>query len=163
MWIGDDDYPPEALKDNIEGNVSFVLTVGPDGLPSECKVTGTSGSALLDDTACSLLIKRARFEPARDAQDQPVSATYTNRVRWVLPRTVPAPKESNVELSFVITKDGSVTDCNLVDAKGVPAETIGHLTDPCIRTEYDPYLDDLGNPVARKVTMRTSVTSEPVK
>jgi protein TonB len=162
-WITSEDYPPDALRDDRAGTVSFMLTVGSDGLPKECKVTGTSGSAELDDTACRLIMERARFTAARDATGTTVPSVFVSRVRWVLPKTRKPPQPFSVELSFVIEKDGSVSGCTLVDAKGVPAEGMPRLTDPCMVDAYDPLLDDNGKPVARKVTLRTSAVIEPVK
>jgi hypothetical protein len=140
-----------------------MLKVGADGLPKDCKITGTSGSSLLDDTACKLIMERARFTAARDEAGAPVASVYLNRIRWVLPETRTPPKPFNVELSFVIEKDGSVSGCTLIDAKGVDAERLPRLTDPCTVDKYDHYLDDKGHPVDRRVILKTSASIKPVK
>jgi protein TonB len=60
--------------------------VGPDGRVTDCTVTGSSGSPDLDATACAKIRSRARFNPATDGEGQPTSGTYSNAVRWVIPK-----------------------------------------------------------------------------
>jgi periplasmic protein TonB len=81
-WVTNDDYPPSAQRDGVEGTTGFSLAVGADGKVTSCSVTSSSGSSLLDDTACRLLTRRARFNPAKDANGTPIAATYNNRFRW---------------------------------------------------------------------------------
>ena len=63
----------------------FRLTVGTDGRVSECSVTSSSGSSTLDAATCKLITRRARFTPAKDADGNPVTDTYSNRIRWQIP------------------------------------------------------------------------------
>ena len=81
-WVTNDDYPPSAQRDGVEGVTAFALAVGPDGKVTGCSVTASSGSSLLDDTACRLLTRRARFNAAKDASGAGVAATYRGRFRW---------------------------------------------------------------------------------
>jgi protein TonB len=84
-WATDADYPSRALRANEQGTTGFRVTVGPDGRVTDCQVTSSSGSAELDATTCTLVTRRARFKPA--LQDgQPVAASYSNRIRWVVPK-----------------------------------------------------------------------------
>jgi protein TonB len=53
---------------------------------TNCTVTGSSGSALLDSTACSLLRRRARFTPAEDASGNKIPANYSGKFRWEIPK-----------------------------------------------------------------------------
>nr|WP_302053866.1 energy transducer TonB [Sphingomonas tagetis] len=84
-WVTDDDYPPEALRQGWQGTVGFTLEVGPNGRPHACHVTTSSGTKLLDDAACALLMKRARFVPARDGTGNAVSAKFSSRFTWRIP------------------------------------------------------------------------------
>lgn len=84
-WVMNQDYPKEAIKAREHGLTSFVLDVDRDGKVTGCTLTLSSGSALLDATTCSLLTRRARFVPARDARGKRVPATYRNRFNWMLP------------------------------------------------------------------------------
>ena len=81
-WVTNDDYPPSAQRDGVEGTTGFALAVGPDGRVTSCSVTSSSGSSILDDTACRLLQRRARFNPAKDASGNAIAFTYASRFRW---------------------------------------------------------------------------------
>jgi len=37
---------------------------------------------VLDDTACRLLQRRAKFNPAKDAGGNAITATFRSRFRW---------------------------------------------------------------------------------
>ena len=81
-----DDYPMAAIRNEEQGMVQFRITVAPDGRVSDCTIIASSGSAALDRASCSIVARRARFEPARDASGQPVGDSMTSRVRWELPQ-----------------------------------------------------------------------------
>ena len=88
-WATTNDYPSVALQQEIEGTSGFSLTVGPDGRVSDCVITQSSGSPELDETTCTNVTRRARFEPALDASGTPTTGKYANRIRWQIPRFVP--------------------------------------------------------------------------
>jgi len=85
-WATANDYPSRALREEREGTTGFRVTVGPDGRVTDCQVTSSSGSPDLDSTACDKIRQRARFNPATDGEGQPTTGTYSNRVRWVIPK-----------------------------------------------------------------------------
>jgi TonB family protein len=80
-----DDYPMEALRREEQGTVAFRLSIGRRGNVTDCVVTSSSGSAVLDDATCDILESRAKYEPARDAEGKRISDEDTGRIRWVLP------------------------------------------------------------------------------
>ena len=80
-WSTRNDYPDWLTGG--EQVVAFELTIDTVGSISDCRITESSGSRLLDNTTCSLLRTRARFKAARDADGNPTQGTYTNRVRWI--------------------------------------------------------------------------------
>jgi protein TonB len=84
-WVTNNDYPPAALRAGESGVTGFRLDVGPDGRVTNCSVTSSSGSSTLDDAACRLLMRRARFNPAEDASGAKIAAAYSSRFRWELP------------------------------------------------------------------------------
>ena len=84
-WATNEDYPPEAMRDEREGTSGFRLMIAPSGLPRTCEIISSSGHADLDATTCRLLMERARFRPGRDAAGRPVGGTYSNRIRWQIP------------------------------------------------------------------------------
>jgi protein TonB len=85
-WATTDDYPSRALREEREGVTRFSVTVGPDGRVQSCSVTGSSGSPDLDDAACRAIQRRARFNPATDGEGNPTTGTYSNSVRWQIPK-----------------------------------------------------------------------------
>ena len=85
-WATTNDYPTRALREEREGTTSFRVTVGPDGRVTGCTITSSSGSPDLDEATCSNVTRRARFNPATDGEGQPTSGSYSNRVRWVIPK-----------------------------------------------------------------------------
>jgi protein TonB len=83
--ITQDDYPPASIRLEEHGAVGFSVTVSAGGLPTRCDIIASSGFANLDSRTCALVLQRARFEPARTASGQAVSATFQQTVRWTLP------------------------------------------------------------------------------
>jgi len=83
--FSNDDYPQSALRNEESGTTSVRLSIGTDGRVTDCQVTRSSGSTALDNTTCSILRRRARFTPAKDSAGNPISDSYSQTVRWVLP------------------------------------------------------------------------------
>ena len=84
-WVTNDDYPAAALRAEQAGTTGFRLDVDATGKVTNCTVTSSSGSALLDNTACSLLKRRARFNAAEDASGNKIPAPYSSRFTWKIP------------------------------------------------------------------------------
>jgi protein TonB len=85
-WATTDDYPSRALREEREGVTRFTLQVNAEGRVTDCTVTGSSGSPDLDEAACRALTRRARFKPATKGDGQEVPGTYSNSVRWQIPK-----------------------------------------------------------------------------
>jgi periplasmic protein TonB len=85
-WATTNDYPSRALREEREGTSGFRVTVGPDGKVTDCQITSSSGHADLDAAACDNIRRRARFTPAMDGDGNPTTGSYSNRVRWVIPK-----------------------------------------------------------------------------
>lgn len=85
-WANEEDYPAMDLRMNHEGVVRFQLAIGADGRVSGCTVIQSSGWPGLDSATCMLVSKRARFTPAQDESGQPMAGSYSNAIRWVIPR-----------------------------------------------------------------------------
>lgn len=84
-WATTNDYPSRALREEREGTTGFRVTVGPDGRVTDCQITSSSGHPDLDEATCSNVRRRARFTPALSG-GQPTTGSYSNRVRWVIPK-----------------------------------------------------------------------------
>ncbi len=84
-WANTNDYPSRALQQEREGTTGFRVTVGTDGRVIDCQITSSSGHPDLDAATCTNVKRRARFAPALQ-NGQPVQGSYSNRVRWQIPK-----------------------------------------------------------------------------
>lgn len=76
------DYPNAALRSGQQGMVWVELSIDAAGKPVFCEIVHSSGFSALDDKSCFILMKRARFAPARDAAGQPIASLYRSRMDW---------------------------------------------------------------------------------
>lgn len=58
------------------GRIDARVRVEPNGRASACDVQRSYGDRAADDITCRLIMERAVFEPARDAQGRPVASWY---------------------------------------------------------------------------------------
>lgn len=84
--LKDSDYPLAAGEQGISGVVGVRFVVAVDGRVPQCRVTRSSGSPLLDDTTCRLIVERYRFKPAHDAQGRPFESQIVENEEWVIER-----------------------------------------------------------------------------
>jgi periplasmic protein TonB len=84
-WITNDDYPPGALREERSGVSGISWTINEQGRVENCRVTSSSGSPDLDDTACRLVTRRGRYAPAKDQAGNPMRQTASIRFRWTIP------------------------------------------------------------------------------
>jgi protein TonB len=84
-WITDADYRTIWINRGLEGTARFTLAIDASGRVSDCTITGSTGHAQLDAATCELLSRRARFEPARDANGEKVAGRFSSSVRWTIP------------------------------------------------------------------------------
>jgi protein TonB len=82
--ISNADYPASAIRAEASGTTRVSIQVGANGRVAGCSVTGSSGNSALDQTACSLIQRRFRYQPATRG-GQPVASTVSRSVTWVLP------------------------------------------------------------------------------
>jgi protein TonB len=85
-WVTYQDYPAAALRAREQGVVGFRLDVDATGKVTDCTITRSTRSPVLDETSCGLLRRRGRFVPASDAHGQPVAGTWENRFEWQILR-----------------------------------------------------------------------------
>jgi TonB family protein len=90
-WVTTDDYPDVAIRRGREGTTGYRLSIGTDGKPFRCDITAASGTAEIDAATCRAVMKRARFEPARDVDGTPLIAVYRASVNFSIPGRRPAP------------------------------------------------------------------------
>lgn len=79
IWVGVDDYPVRALRNDVQGNVVVTFDITADGRARNCSVETSSGAAILDAVPCRLIVRRARFEPAsaEDGSAHDTKARYS--------------------------------------------------------------------------------------
>lgn len=84
-WVTTNDYPTRDLRQGNEGTAEFTLTVGTDGRVTDCRITRSTGHTGLDQATCGKVSQRARFTPARNENNQPMTGTFSSRITWVIP------------------------------------------------------------------------------
>lgn len=85
-WANSNDYPSRALREEREGVTRFRVVVNAEGRVDSCSISSSSGHSDLDEATCKNIQRRARFRPALDANGNPMQGTYSNAVRWQIPR-----------------------------------------------------------------------------
>ena len=85
-WATNDDYPARAMREEREGTTGFRVTYNAEGRVTACDVTSSSGHADLDAETCKLIQRRGRFNPGKDRAGNPTGGSYSNRIRWQIPR-----------------------------------------------------------------------------
>lgn len=80
-----DDYPAEALMENVEGAVQYTLLIDEKGAVKACDPILATDAPLLELMGCQVILARARFKPATDASGNPARQTLiTPPIRWTL-------------------------------------------------------------------------------
>ena len=82
-WMTSSDYPATFLAANHSGLVNFRLEIGVQGEVLGCFVISQTTPSDFEAVTCRLLMKRAKFDPALDADGKPVKTYYINSVRWL--------------------------------------------------------------------------------
>jgi periplasmic protein TonB len=85
-WQSTNDYPSRALREGREGTVYFSILVGPDGKGKSCTVITSSGHSDLDQAACATAMRRATFNPAKDADGNPIDGVFRSSMTYKIPR-----------------------------------------------------------------------------
>lgn len=84
-WITTNDYRTIWINREWTGTARFDLSISASGRVTDCQITRSTGYSALDNATCSLIAKRARFEPATDASGKKVAGSYSSSIRWELP------------------------------------------------------------------------------
>ena len=84
-WITTNDYRSNWINREWTGTARFDLRISANGCVTDCQITRSTGHSALDNATCSLIAKRARFEPATDASGNKIAGSYSSSIRWELP------------------------------------------------------------------------------
>lgn len=179
-WATANDYPSRALQQEREGTTGFSVTVGPDGRVADCVITESSGSSDIDEATCSNVQRRARFEPALDANGNPTTGKYANRVRWQIPDSIPQisfprgpmmlgsrwarvgptdfptlalteKRSGKVKIELAISPLGAVAGCNVIESSTHADLDAESCKIASTKARFDPALDLAGQPTAGRV------------
>lgn len=84
-WVTTEDYRGNWIRQEMTGRARFRLEIAADGRVANCAITGSSGHPALDAATCALVSERAKFQPARGSEGEPVTGSYSNAIDWRLP------------------------------------------------------------------------------
>lgn len=84
-WLTDRDYRASWARRELTGTAGFRLDIAVDGRVTGCRIVKSTGHGQLDEATCDLLPQRAKFEPARGTNGEPVAGQYSGTVLWKLP------------------------------------------------------------------------------
>lgn len=146
-----DDMPAYVQIDGINRFVSTRTTVNSDGKTQDCTAERGSGDPKLDALTCAIILKRAKFQPAKWVDGSPAYSVLRAPVSWTiggpateseLQRAYPADMELSVnqlpsgarprtKLSLMLAVDvnGAVVDCGQMPpvSKYAPATAFPQL------------------------------------
>jgi periplasmic protein TonB len=77
-----DDAPDYIREQGIGGTVGVRYQIEADGRVSACEVTRSSGHPALDDVTCREIMRRFRFDPARDPRGNKVPSVMIQNHIW---------------------------------------------------------------------------------
>ena len=100
-WATPGDYPRTALRQSRGGYVGFRIAVSSEGDPTRCEVTYKSGHDDLDALTCQLIMRRARFSPAQDADGKKSLSVFRSTITWWvegITQMNPKPPSSDLDL-----------------------------------------------------------------
>lgn len=155
------DYPVESWVADETGETSFTLFVDASGAVTDCTITSSSGSQALDDKICEIAVERAEFDPATDAEGNPVAGQFETSHRWDK-REPEFPGSAAIHVEFTLTEEGKVENCNIVKMDGMLSERTRRSIErePCPGSRRGVralYRDEQGNPVAKDVSLKVEV------
>lgn len=79
-------FPPNLSMNRISGAVQLRMTVDTRGRVQDCVVQGSTGVRQFGEHSCDKLERWARFEPAKDAQGNPVSVSFRTAIMFIIYR-----------------------------------------------------------------------------
>lgn len=84
-WITTADYRSTWIRRELTGTARFALQIDAGGRVTDCRITGSTGHAALDQATCALIERRAVFTPAKGTDGKVTAGTYSSSVNWQIP------------------------------------------------------------------------------
>ena len=75
-------YPSSMLSEGRQAIVWARVTVGIDGRGAQCAVQSTMNDTEFNEVACNLLLEHGRWQPALDAQSQPIVSYWVGSITY---------------------------------------------------------------------------------
>ena len=101
-----DDMPAYVQIAGITRFVPTRTTIGEDGIARDCSVERSSGDGKLDAYTCAIILKRAKFQPAKWPDGTPAYGVLRLPVTWAIGEQ---PSEKEVQAAFPADMDVSVS------------------------------------------------------
>lgn len=79
-WVSSADYPFAMAAVGKRAIVQFRLSIDPAGTPTACHIQQSTRPKEFDDAVCSAVIRRAKFDPALDADGNPIASYWLSSV-----------------------------------------------------------------------------------
>lgn len=116
-WVTTSDYPADERANKVGGTTKFRVEVGDDGKPLNCMIVEGSGSKVLDDRTCELVMARALFNVVSDERNE-IRRTYQNSIRWIPPKNSSPDglrlyklEATGITITIKFDTDGSILGC----------------------------------------------------
>jgi TonB family protein len=81
-WVKNTDYPTDLVLQGIQGTTRVRFLVDIEGRASDCRLIQSSGSVDLDSITCSVIVKRARYLPAKTTDGTAVPSIVALSFSW---------------------------------------------------------------------------------
>jgi TonB family protein len=78
------DYPISAIRKEASGRTVLRVTVDEVGKPLDCVILKSSGEKSLDTRSCTVLMRRAQYQPAQDVAGKPIRSVSVTIIDWML-------------------------------------------------------------------------------
>lgn len=81
-WLSSEDYPPAMLAAGKRAIVNFRLNVDATGKTTACHIQDATHEKSFEDVVCKAVMRKASFEPALDAEGNPLASYWINTVMF---------------------------------------------------------------------------------
>lgn len=106
-WFNSKDNPKTAMRVAERGHVAYTIDVAADGSPLRCTPEEKTD---LDQDVCTLVMKRARFLPAKDDAGRAVAGSYEAVASFLMPgKQRSRPDRSKLVVAVDSLPDGATS------------------------------------------------------
>ena len=83
-WLDPRNYPKSLSNKNLAATVAFRLMIDATGTPTDCIVQEATSPPEVGPETCKMLMRTAKFQPARDKDGTPVPDFFASRASWYM-------------------------------------------------------------------------------